>query len=266
MVVTMACSDRDETHWICLGCHAALIRAFFLKEGLARRWRSIVIVVTTCISVTNVTTKHRNRIIGDLQFGPRVARIRTFVELNKLTMCTRYSSYTAHSSRLWSFILVDSLDVQGNSKMTLIMMCPLSWRMALDATTQPITATCVSSPIGDALPLKKCGHRLHATCLEKHFVQECPVCRTPQTDVTVERYSSSPRYSRRTTTRDCSIGGITRCISYNPVIMPRKMETIQGHLVTTMNGQASAREIYAAEVVSRRAKVWRHSYRSPSGV
>lgn len=24
MVVTMACSDRDETHWICLGCHAAL--------------------------------------------------------------------------------------------------------------------------------------------------------------------------------------------------------------------------------------------------
>ena len=52
----------------------------------------------------------------------------------------------------------------------------------VDTTT--ICPICIES-IGTAPPLSKCGHRLHRQCLEKHFRQECPVCRTPQTDVQV---------------------------------------------------------------------------------
>ena len=32
----------------------------------------------------------------------------------------------------------------------------------------------------------ECGHHMHRECLENHFIQECPFCRTPQFQVLVK--------------------------------------------------------------------------------
>ncbi len=109
-------------------------------------------------------------------------------------------------------------------------------------------------PIGDALPLKKCGHRLHATCLEKHFVQECPVCRTPQTDVTVKGTPPVPDIPVELPQETVALGVSLDAYPMTHDYAEEDREFVEDILWRAMNGQASAREIYAAEVALRRAK------------
>ena len=49
--------------------------------------------------------------------------------------------------------------------------------------------------LGNAEPLRVCGHFMHASCLAKHFKQECVICKTPQTDVKVTGQPPKPDYS-----------------------------------------------------------------------
>jgi hypothetical protein len=69
-------------------------------------------------------------------------------------------------------------------------------------TTEPITIynecpICYDS--NDLIQLTSCRHYIHEMCIERHFRQECSVCRTPQFDVYVKgesvHISGSPNYN-----------------------------------------------------------------------